>query len=48
MVQLWRYKLGQGRDAVKNLIKDNPELLKELEDKISKALATAGNKILAD
>lgn len=41
-------KLGQGRDAVKNLIKDNPELLKELEDKISKALATAGNKILAD
>ncbi len=41
-------KLGQGRDAVKNLIKDNPELMKELEDKISKALADAGSKILAD
>ncbi len=41
-------KLGQGRDAVKNLIKDNPELMKELEDKISKALSDAGSKILAD
>ena len=27
-------KLGQGRDAVKTLIKDNPELADELEDKI--------------
>jgi recombination protein RecA len=27
-------KLGQGRDAVKSLIKDNPELADELEDKI--------------
>jgi len=27
-------KLGQGRDAVKNMIEDNPELMKELEDKI--------------
>ncbi|AOW08794.1 recombinase RecA [Flavobacterium gilvum] len=27
-------KLGQGRDAVKNLIKDNPELADELEEKI--------------
>lgn len=27
-------KLGQGRDAVKNLIKDNPELMEELETKI--------------
>ena len=27
-------KLGQGRDAVKTLIKDNPELMDELEDKI--------------
>ena len=27
-------KLGQGRDAVKNLIKDNPELMDELEVKI--------------
>ncbi len=27
-------KLGQGRDAVKNLIQDNPELMEELEKKI--------------
>lgn len=27
-------KLGQGRDAVKGLIKDNPELQEELEDRI--------------
>jgi recombination protein RecA len=27
-------KLGQGREGVKNLIKDNPELLEELESKI--------------
>ena len=27
-------KLGQGRDAVKSLIKDNPELADELEEKI--------------
>ncbi|APY11056.1 recombinase RecA [Seonamhaeicola sp. NFXS20] len=27
-------KLGQGRDAVKNLIKDNPELMEELETKV--------------
>lgn len=27
-------KLGQGRDAVKSLIKDNPELMDELEEKI--------------
>lgn len=27
-------KLGQGRDSVKNLIEDNPELLEELEAKI--------------
>ncbi|MCK5782409.1 MAG: recombinase RecA [Flavobacteriales bacterium] len=32
-------KLGQGRDAVKNLIKDNPELAEELEIKIKKAIA---------
>jgi recombination protein RecA len=31
-------KLGQGRDAVKNLIQDNPELMEELEGKIKKAL----------
>ncbi|NCP46034.1 MAG: DNA recombination/repair protein RecA, partial [Flavobacteriales bacterium] len=27
-------KLGQGRDAVKALIQDNPELMDELEQKI--------------
>ena len=27
-------KLGQGRDAVKQMIKDNPELMDELEEKI--------------
>ena len=27
-------KLGQGRDAVKQVIKDNPELMEELEEKI--------------
>lgn len=32
-------KLGQGRDAVKSLIGDNPELMDELEIKIKDALA---------
>lgn len=31
-------KLGQGRDAVKSLIKDNPELAEELEAKIKLAI----------
>ena len=31
-------KLGQGRDAVKSLILDNPELMEELETKIVKAM----------
>ena len=31
-------KLGQGRDAVKALIEDNPELLEELESKIKEKL----------
>lgn len=31
-------KLGQGRDAVKSLIKDNPELMEEIEGKIKKAI----------
>ena len=31
-------KLGQGRDAVKALIKDNPELADELEQKIKEAI----------
>ena len=32
-------KLGQGRDAVKALIKDNPELMDELETKVRKAVS---------
>jgi len=32
-------KLGQGRDAVKQLLSDNPELSEELENKIKKAIA---------
>jgi recombination protein RecA len=35
-------KLGQGRDAVKTLIKDNPELMDELEEKI-KAIINEDN-----
>ena len=31
-------KLGQGRDAVKQLLEDNPELMEELEQKIVEAL----------
>ena len=31
-------KLGQGRDAAKRLIQDNPELLEELQDKIMEVL----------
>ena len=33
-------KLGQGRDAVKQLIEDNPELMDELEKKIKAKLGT--------
>ena len=32
-------KLGQGRDAVKSLIKDNPELMDELEEKIKQIIS---------
>jgi recombination protein RecA len=31
-------KLGQGRDSVKQLVEDNPELMEELEGKIREAL----------
>ena len=34
-------KLGQGRDAVRSLIEDNPELMEELETKIKEAMAPA-------
>lgn len=35
-------RLGQGRDAVKAIIKDNPELMEELEQRIKDALAPSG------
>lgn len=34
-------KLGQGRDAVKTLLKDNPDLMEELEIKIKDAIKVA-------
>ena len=37
-------RLGQGRDAVKKVIKDNPELSEELEDKIAAALKDANEE----
>jgi len=33
-------KLGQGRDAVKSIIKDNPELMDELEEKIKVVISS--------
>ena len=36
-------KLGQGRDAVKTLLLDNPELMEELEHKIKEAIATVAS-----
>ncbi len=40
-------RLGQGRDAVKSLIKDNPELMEELETKI-KAKVSGDPEALVD
>jgi recombination protein RecA len=34
-------KLGQGRDAVKILLKDNPDLMEELETRIKEAMSVA-------
>ena len=33
-------KLGQGRDSVKQLIEDNPELMDDLEKKIKEKIAS--------
>jgi recombination protein RecA len=41
-------RLGQGRDAVKAIIKDNPELMEELEQKIKDALAPSGEVELVE
>lgn len=38
-------KLGQGRDAVKQMIKDNPDLMDELEEKLKQPSKTGSNKI---
>ncbi|MGF7139932.1 recombinase RecA [Roseimarinus sediminis] len=38
-------KLGQGRESVKNLIKDNPELALELETKIIAAMTKAPEEV---
>jgi recombination protein RecA len=38
-------RLGQGRDAVKALIHDNPELMEELEAKIKDALGANGAEV---
>lgn len=38
-------KLGQGRDAVKQIIGDNPELMEELETKIKEALAAQEEQV---
>lgn len=39
-------KLAQGREAVKELLQDNPELMEELEQKIKAALLADGGKAL--
>lgn len=41
-------RLGQGRDAVKGIIKDNPELMEELEVRIKEALTPTGEVELAE
>ncbi|NOT74147.1 MAG: recombinase RecA [Cyclobacteriaceae bacterium] len=42
-------KLGQGRDAVKQLIEDNPELMEDLEKRIKEKLSTVdGTKVLEE
>jgi len=39
-------KLGQGRDSVKTLLRDNPELANEIEAKIRAKIADA--KVVAE
>ena len=43
MVRYEETKLGQGRDAVKAVLKDNPELMDELEEKIKAAIKIANS-----
>jgi recombination protein RecA len=37
-------KIGQGRDAVKQMLLDNPEFAEEVEAKVREALAAAGDQ----
>ncbi|NVK64538.1 MAG: recombinase RecA [Flavobacteriales bacterium] len=41
-------RLGQGRDSVKGIIQDNPELMEELEQKIKEALTPSGEVDLVE
>ncbi|WP_343634844.1 recombinase RecA [Fluviicola sp.] len=41
-------RLGQGRDSVKNMIADNPELMDELEAKIKEALGSTATAVVGD
>jgi recombination protein RecA len=41
-------KLGQGRDSVKELLEDNPEMVKEMETKIKEKLMTGALQIPED
>ena len=41
-------KLGQGRDAVKQLIEANPELMDELEKKIKEKISTEEAKAVLE
>ena len=41
-------KLGQGREAVKQLISDNPELMSELENKIKEALTPPASEAILE
>ena len=36
-------KLAQGREAAKQIVADNPELMKELEEKIKEAIQSEQN-----
>lgn len=41
-------RLGQGRDSVKGMLQDNPELMEELEVKIKEALGSPSTAVLAE
>lgn len=41
-------RLGQGRDSVKNMIADNPELMDELEAKIKEALGSPASAVVVE